>query len=200
MASSSVFIETTQTPSVQFDTVQFDTAQFDSGRLVWTYAGDRWQHRIQVRTGEDWSDLLVPAVEGNLVLQDLFLEQRPDGEAEFQGMGQSATGIHSASILCDPKSATITFDLATRFRELSYVSPLWMEYHHPGVNGPGRVTIDPLEVSEAGTLAIESASTSLMTTRIEWTPPAIEKMTISRPGAGFTIQWGYRIRLNQGKS
>lgn len=114
-------------------------------------------------------------------------------------MGHSASGIHSASILCNPGRQTITFDLATRFRELSHVVPLWMEYQQPEENESRSLLFDPLEVSRVGTLGFESTSEPQMTTRIGWTPPARDQLAISRPGAGLTIQWGYRIRLNPGK-
>lgn len=120
MMFSSTFVETTLSPGVQVGDC----------RLWWSYEGDRWGHRVQVRRDGEWGDLLVGDSEGACVLQDLFLEQRADGCAEFQGMGQSATGVDSASIVCDPGAGTIAFDLATRFREMSHVAALGMNYLH----------------------------------------------------------------------
>lgn len=198
MMFSSTFVETTFGPAVQVGDC----------RLCWSYEGDRWGHRVQLRRDGEWSDLLVADPEGACVLQDLFLEQRADRSAEFQGMGQSAAGIHSASIVCDPGAGTITFDLATRFREMSHVAALGMAYLHGDiwgsevfegeVSGEGEsdeVVIEPLVGPKVGTFSIEKPSRVERRTRIEWVPPSGEVLSGGRTGAGLTVQWGYRIRV-----
>jgi hypothetical protein len=145
--------------------------------------------------------LLVADPEGACVLQDLFLEQRADGCAEFQGMGQSAAGIHSASIVCDPGAGTITFDLATRFREMSHVAALGMNYLHSNhLRSEGAVVVDiePLVRPKVGRYSIEKPSAAERRTRIEWVPPSGEVLSGGRSGAGLTVQWGYRIRVPTG--
>jgi len=183
--SSSIFIETTQAPSTEIGDY----------RLVWGYAGDRWGHRVQVRRDGEWIDLLKANANGGCVLQDLFLEQRPDGSAEFQGMGQSAAGIHSASILCNPDTRSITFDLATRFRELGHVAHLRMEYHRgDGLTGAG-IRVEALATPKVGELSISGEVPSGEITRIEWKPPTGELPRAGRPGGGLTVQWGYRMQF-----
>jgi len=182
MASTSNFIETTQTPS----------ALLGEWRLEWTYVADRWQHRIQRWNGNDWEDLLIADAEGDCVLQDLFLEQRENGSAEFQGMGQSAAGIHSASIVCDPATGTISFDLATRFRERSHVVPLRMAYRQIAM-AEEQSTFHRLAETKVGVLSVRTEAEAL--TRIEWEPPVGEGLTSGLSGRGLTIQWGYRIQL-----
>jgi len=166
---------------------------------------------VQVRRDGEWRDLLVADPEGACVLQDLFLEQRADGCAEFQGMGQSAAGIHSASIVCDPGAGTITFDLATRFREMSHVAALGLAYLHCDVSGSevfdgdvsgegesDEVVIEPLIGPKVGRYSIEKPSAAERRTRIEWVPPSGEVLSGGRSGAGLTVQWGYRIRIPTG--
>ncbi len=181
--SSSIYIETTHAPSTEIGDY----------RLVWEYAGDRWGHRVQVRRDGEWIDLLKANANGGCVLQDLFLEQRPDGSAEFQGMGQSAAGIHSASILCNPDTRSITFDLATRFREQGHVAHLRMEYHRgDGLTGAG-IRVEALATPKLGELSIVGEVPSDEITRIEWKPLTGELPQLVRPGGGLTVQWGYRI-------
>lgn len=183
MASTSNFIETTQTPS----------ALLGEWRLEWTYVADRWQHRIQRWNGNDWEDFLITDAEGDCVLQDLFLEQRENGSAEFQGMGQSAAGIHSASIVCNPATGTISFDLATRFRERSHVVPLRMAYRPVAGAASEQPIFQRLHETRVGILSVRTEAEAL--TRIEWEPPAEEALTNGLSGRGLTVQWGYRIQL-----
>lgn len=182
--STSNFVETTRSPSIEFSV----------WRLIWEYEGDRWGHRLQFLRDGTWHDLLASETNGTCVLQDLFLEQRPDGGAEFQGMGQSAVGIHSASIVCDAETKSISFDLATRFRTLESLSLLWMEYRRSPNSSPNKVRIEPLGAPKAGDLSIEGETASTGNTRIEWRPSTGELAPSIRSGGGLTVQWGYRLQ------
>lgn len=182
--SSSAFIETS-TP------VEILLGKY---RLLWSYEHDRWQHRLQtpnaaVSDDITWSDLLIPAPSDSptLVLQDLFVEHRTNGEVEIQGMGQSGKAIHSAAITCSPAAQTITFDLATRFRNPSEVTPLLIAYTRLSPCATlAQPLLSPLPASSFQSVRTTPPSDSPeKTSRIDWDSPA----------QTLTLRWGYLIRI-----
>ncbi len=89
--------------------------------LAFSHLGDRWQHRVSVRTNGRWLPLLI-SEEGaanaeclpSPAYQDLRCEELPGGAFEFQLLGQAGRAIYSAAVRFDDGTQTIDFDVCAR--------------------------------------------------------------------------------------
>lgn len=163
--------------------------------LVWEFEQDRWQHRLSILIAGEWQAVCQTCDfpgHSQPVYQDLFIEERPGNELEFQLMGQSNGTLHSAAVRCQPNS--VSFDLAARFRVGAAPHPLAIRYRWEvpqappfpfdtvGTNSPLYAAIQQhREQREDGTF---------LTISIDGTTPASPPRNplSTRPA---TCQWGY---------
>jgi hypothetical protein len=89
--------------------------------LAFTHIGDRWQHRVSVRSNGRWLPLLISEegaanAEGlpSPAFQDLRCEELAGGAFEFQLLGQAGKSIYSAAVRFDDGTQTIDFDVCAR--------------------------------------------------------------------------------------
>jgi hypothetical protein len=116
-------------------------------RVRFVRLADRYSHVIDVRDGGDWRTVLE-SVEGSAddawptspPLQDVHIEQRPDGLQVALAVGRAGRSHWSLSIALDPASEAIEIDAACRTSE----RPGWLGSTYRSLWGEG-IAMEALE-------------------------------------------------------
>lgn len=162
-------------------------------RLIWRFNADRWQHAWEQHRDGLWQPLIhstdLPKTL-TPVYQELFVEERPDGEIEFQLMGQGAGAIFSAAITCSPSTSRARFDLAVRFKTGSPPLPVTATYQAGASAKELDNLIVPLKSPRHAPLAIQSQTGN----RFEFltlTAQFVAGQSNLKPASAH--QWGYQF-------
>ena len=109
--------------------------------ITFTWAGDRWSHRVTLHDGRTWESVEGPRADGDPrwpaspVIVELSRLQTPRGEA-ILGVGLAGRSHFSASIGPDPRDPqTALFEIACRLIE----PPTWLGSTYHGPSGTAAV-------------------------------------------------------------